>query len=457
MLNGVKKPPTSTIKHRLIADRGVIVFTGNHRDMFETNVTPLKSAVKRRQFLQLFTVGSGLALSGCGGGGGSGTVKVASSAGDSAVAPAPAPSPSATPTPVTETQVLAPPLNAPNPTQLRTRPTLPTQNTIIVDLSNFDPAKPVPGWSGKAPSQTSTGKYPADRDVYIIGHKSAVWSGTAVVRGGRHVHWLGGTYSTGVWARNFVGDACVEGVLVRFPFVATGKETGDGISLTPDATTLGRSKIFILNCRVENVDGFIDGEHGDCFQLASQYDAPNGFSGVPAEVTIERFTGTTGCQGLFLANQHFDSNGYTYSCQKLTLIDVNLRKTREKLLYKNGTAKGNFVLLYLIDLNATARGDRPYPRFFENVYVEPWKGETLVDCVYPTTKEISVSSTLKTSLAPVMGLTGSTLSYPSALQVNGPVIAGAPSQGDFAPAANAAGVGALGVPGIGYASPGYAA
>lgn len=327
---------------------------------------------------------------------------------------------------------------------------------LVLDLADFDPTSPVPGWNGTAPSQRSTGLFPQDRDLLVLGHPSMPWTGGGFVRGGRNVHWLGGCYERGPWLRDFAGDGCVEGVLTRPAFSAEGSETGDGVSVLPAASTLGQSAVSVLNCRTENIDGLVEAGHGDCFQLPSSYDPPDGYSSTPRTVTIERFTGSTGYQGLFLANQHFDSLGYQISCRGLRLQEVNLRKTRPQAMATPGVIHpGNVRLIYFIDLSDGARGDRPYPIQLDRVHLEPWSDEGLDGCLFPDLDAIATSSRL--DVRPRIASDGRSATFPPDLQIAGEVRLGSPSGGDFARAADDSGFGGVDVPGMGYVSPGYLA
>lgn len=336
---------------------------------------------------------------------------------------------------------------------LGTRPPTLTR-PIVVDLSRFDPAAKFPGWNGSSPDQRSTGMFPQDRDLLILGHSSAVWTGDGFIRGGRNVVWLGGTYDQNLWLRNFMGDACVEGVLVRFTGRAAGSETGDGITMAPDAKTGGRSNISIVNCRVEGVDGNRAGLHGDIFQMPAMYDAPSGYCATPRTVTIERLTGSTGYQGFYLAAQQF---GRTVpSCQRLTLQDVNVKKIRTQSMDALGKPSAHGInLLWLADATSDKGGDRPYPKVFRNVFLEPVAGEDLNSMMFPRIGQASVNRFTRTKLQPVIASNGTRAMFPSEMQVDGSVTYGRPPGGDFARQADSFGRGGNDIPGIGYQSPGY--
>lgn len=410
----------------------------------------------RRTLLQYFVGGAGLLVAACGEGGSSASDAIAVVKTPSEV-PAPTPTPTPTPTasPAPTLRVQAPQGRRVVP--LTTRPTPLASNAIVIDLNQFDPTLPYPGWDGKKPSQASSGKYPIDRDLKVLGHASLKWTGGGNIRGGHHVHWIGGAYIRGPWLRNFTGDACFEGLCTRENYAPYGAESGDSFSINPDPSTLATSKVFVLNCRAENIDGFFDGNHGDCFQLSSHYDAPAGYSSCPAEVTIERFTGTTGYQGLFLPNQHFDAvtNGYRYSCKKVSLIDVNLRKSRLNTYYSSGQVRGRVVLLYLIDTSNVNRGDQPYPKLFRNVYLEPFADEGLDGCIYPASNSTQVDPYIGSRIVPTFSADLRSVTFPASMLVDGAVQLGPPPDGDFARAADAKDVGGLDIPGIGYISPGY--
>lgn len=340
---------------------------------------------------------------------------------------------------------------------LQTRPPALALDAIIIDLSLFDPTKRFPGWNGNQPSQASTGRYPANRDLLIRGHNEKLWTGGGILRGGRNVHWLGGAYMKGPFLRNYTGDACFEGILTRSPYTASGNETyTDTLGIAPDSSTMGTSRFYGLNCRSENVDGFSDGTHGDVFQLPAQYDAPSGYCSTPSEVVLERVTGTTAYQGLFLASQHFDAGGgYDYTCRKFTAIDVNLRKTRAAVMSKAGVAGGPPILIYMIDTWAVSRGDKPYPKIFRNLFVEPYADEGLDGCIYPSSTCMSKVPYVNMPLPAIISGDGLSATYPPEMLLDGKIEMGPPPGGDFAKAAGADHIGGLDIPGIGYQSPGY--
>lgn len=338
----------------------------------------------------------------------------------------------------------------------RVPPALP--DALVIDLNSFDPSLGLPRWDGEKAVQGRGRAFPSTLDLKVIGHNRAVFRGKPGLKGGRNIVWIGGTYAEGPYASGFFGDIWLEGILTRFPFRPEGMETGDSFGLFPHSSTLGQSSISLLNCRVENVDGFYNGNHGDCFQIPSQYDPPKGFSATPRAVHIERFTGSTGYQGFFLPNQHFDAigNGYSHSLEQLTLIDVNLRQTRKLALFKNGKSLYPPPLIYFIDMSKDKRGDRPYRKYFRSVYLEPFAGNSMDDCIFPSRhKGNGFNPSTRTRLIPMAGPESNTIVFPQAMLLDGEIRLGPPANGDFAAAADARGRGGWNIPGAGYISPGY--
>lgn len=330
----------------------------------------------------------------------------------------------------------------------------PLIDAIKIDLNEFNPQQPYPGWDGRQPSQSAGAPFPHNRDLLILGHRSRIWTGRGAIRGGRNIHWLGGVYAPGPYARNFVGDAMVEGTVTDFPFAARGQNTGDGVTLAPDPETRGSSTICIANCRINNIDGFKDGNHGDCFQLPANFDR-SGWASCPGAVHIERLTGSTGYQGLFLAAQNFATAAQDRPPvpRILTLRDVNLRQTRANLLSSNGTAAGKVNLLYMADTTAHQMGDRPYPRHFENIYLEPLAGVRPLDCVFPDQSNRTRAHPL-IGLLPILASDERSLTFEPGMLTRGTVRFGSPPGGDFAHVRNGL-RGGRDAPGLRYVSPGY--
>jgi hypothetical protein len=312
----------------------------------------------------------------------------------------------------------------------------------------------------------SSGAYPLDRDILIKGHPAAIRTGTNRVTGGRRQFWLGGAYTKHPDPRGFIGSLTYEGLLIRFPpDQVIQHDLIDGLPARPkaDAYAAGTNKMFVLNCRVENVDGYLNtppspAAHGDLFQMPMIWDPAELDGGPFHEVIIERFTGSTGLNGLNLAQQHQDDAGNGYvpiGVESVILRDINLKKTRQHMLNSSSdptpVLTRNVDLLYLYDTGAGARGDRPFPITFDNVWLEPFASEGLAGCI----ASYGTNAFTGASLNPIIAGDGNSATWNAAFPIVGNVKKGPPTGGDFAVAAGVDGLGGLDIPGAGYVSPGY--
>lgn len=337
-------------------------------------------------------------------------------------------------------------------------PPLPTQNLITIDLNTFDPSKPFPGWDGKKATQevanTYANRFPSDRDILIKGHESQWWSGEPTLWGGRIVHLIGGSYTSVISLRRLFLCGIIEGTLVRIPYNPRYvRPTGDAFSIWADLSVPGVVSSYMLNNRVDTIDGAYAGVHGDMFQIPYNNNTGTTVSTVLKDAWIERLSGTTVPQGLMLAQQRASGASATLP-QRVTVLETDVAMAG--LYYENegyisgnpihGT--GNGAAVYLIDADTSTNGGLPYPISFEDLYVTPYGSNTLIDHLGP--KGVGVNSLVMTPVVDDLGRA----TYDPATLVDGYVQWGPRPGGDIVPY-NASGVGGFNIPGMGYSSPGY--
>jgi hypothetical protein len=219
--------------------------------------------------------------------------------------------------------------------------------------------------------------------------------GGLIIFGGRNVVLIGGVIEApdgqrkdlshrGLYLHGQTGTLHVEGLLIR------GDKLEEGINIDQRSGAV----LQLQNLRIEKVHGSFSGHHADLLQT---------WAG-PAELRIDRLTGTTDYQGFFLLpNQHFKGDvpkGFDF--RRINII---------------GTETSAYMLW------GPSRSS--YPVKIEDVWVRP----------NPRTKKF----TERDAFLWPKPATGDTTWQA--------VQAGTPPGGDFVPA---------GVAGLGYVSPGYA-
>lgn len=331
-------------------------------------------------------------------------------------------------------------------------------NPIIVDLNEFDPTGAFPGWDGTRPSQSTANsyanRYPSNRDVYVIGHRSAWWTGSATMYGGRRVKWEGGSYTQSVLIARCFMSGHIEGVRVRFPFdPVVVNYFGDGVTVYGDPTRNGQVQIYILNCRVDGVDGASAAGHGDVFQIPAGASSGTTISGIINKTYIERISATTAYQGLMLSQQKIDP-AITQMPELVSITDFDITALRDKLYTNLGTIVGNPVyrdnvsLIYPIDEANLLNSGIPYPIHMDNGYVRQVTGGDHRNGygAYGTGRN-------GITLSPLIDDNGR-LTYHESMLITGYTQIGDRPGGNLVPY-NASGKGGLNIPGMGYISPGY--
>jgi hypothetical protein len=166
------------------------------------------------------------------------------------------------------------------------------------------------------------------------------------------------------------------------------------------------------NCRYENLHGTTAGDHADCIQLNDS-----------AKILLDRFTGSTDYQGMFLGD---GVHG-----------EIVLRNTNFFIWRVPDTDSDGFQFLFIHRNNQAA--DAPDVTFDE-VYLKPRSDKTLQQSMYPD--NTSTPSTV---------VSGGQITFPNHSGWSGVVKAAPPPGGDFATLDGNVGRGTA----I-YQSPGYA-
>lgn len=242
---------------------------------------------------------------------------------------------------------------------------------------------------------------------YIVKLPAAIKNGTTHLRGGRNVVVIGGhirlpSYGTAGNANAFriqdnVGTVHIEGVYVDT--VADGQ--GDALAIDAD-----NSIVQVQNCRFAGLKGATDEYHADVIQP---------WGGVK-ELRVDKLTGTSNYQGLFLAVNLGPIGRATF------------KRTNIRMLPEWYAGAGGGFAIWI-------GNEEPYFTF-ENVYVEPRANRTLGNSVWPQTSDPEHPLVITNGFG----------TWPSLPRTTGGVHAGPPPGGDYVP---------VGVAGYGYVSPGY--
>lgn len=245
------------------------------------------------------------------------------------------------------------------------------------------------------------------KDYIVKLPSAAIKNGTTHLRGGRNVVVIGGhitlpSYGTAGNANAFriqdsVGTVHIEGVYVDT--VADGQ--GDALAIDAD-----NAIVQVQNCRFAGLKGATGEWHADVIQP---------WGGVK-ELRVDKLTGTSNYQGLFLA-VNLGPIG------RATFKRTNLRMLPE---WYAGAGGGYAIWI---------GNEEPYFSF-ENVYVEPRANRTLGNSVWPNASDPDHPLVITNGLG----------TWPSLPRTTGGVHSGPPPGGDYVP---------VGVAGYGYVSPGY--
>lgn len=291
-------------------------------------------------------------------------------------------------------------------------PVKPSDTSAPVEIPSSgggsDPSgRPKLKWAAPAMTNPTTLRLGTQRETvnldttkdYIL-QLPATPKASMTVKGGRNVIIVGGTLTldggAALYIDSAVGTVHIEGLLIDEKYDGEG----DGISIRAP-----KAIVQIQNTRVVNISGSEAGVHGDIIQAW----------GGTRELRIDRFTGSTGCQGLFLRPDVAPN-------QKMTLSRIDLN-------YNNNKVNEGGDLLFL------TTGCEMYPTTLSEVYIG-----TAMEWLTPGT---SAFPKPWTEGCPAT-VTSSSISWPS-LPITGKVTLGKPAGGEFVPA---------GAAGIGYTSPG---
>jgi hypothetical protein len=258
--------------------------------------------------------------------------------------------------------------------------------------------------------ETVTEMDPARDYVVVLPHRRKV--GATVLKGGHNVVVKGGWITippgapsgadrSAVYVKGATGTVHLEGLLID----GSGGGVGDGIVIAAPGAV-----VQIENVRVVGLRGSYREMHADVVQP---------WGGV-RELRIDRLTGSSNYQGLTIQPD-------LGPIGQATVDHANLRYT--------GTAPADGG--YLIWLTSGASSCQASPVTLFDVYVEPKRGRSLGNSVWPPARSpLGCGATVRRNAARW-----------HRLPARGAVLGGAPPDGDFVPA---------GVAGVRYRSPGYA-
>lgn len=249
-----------------------------------------------------------------------------------------------------------------------------------------------------------SGTYGNTEDV-ILTMPGSARTGDFETNGGRHIRVIGGAgTNTRMMFKDVRGSVYIEGLALTMTAAKDAFYIYGAAGTTPD--------IYLQNCRVIDVQGTIAGTHGDMVQFAG--DGPVG------RIFMDKFTGTSNCQGLFMPIQGTD----TITSAELSRID---------LAYRSGGDPTTYLLWFRDDQNGT-----PYPVTLENIWVSPRSGQNIAQhAIWP-------ASGTAGGIGAVNNGDG-TASWPSVNLITGYVTSGIPPS-SFVPSTSA---------GLNYVSPGY--
>lgn len=277
------------------------------------------------------------------------------------------------------------------------------------------------------PTGFYSGTFGATEDV-VLEFPAANRTSTLSVTGGRNLKAIGGSTVlgsgiSGTSVHRFAsvaGSVFLEGLLVDANIAAATPNRHDGLDIYgeayPGPYTLFPD-IYLQNMRVVGMNSSSALNHADVLQL----------QGAAKNVRIDKLTGQSNYQGLFLAPQ-----------SPVTSLDLR----RVNLAYEAGGDPVTY-LLWLLDTGVTP-AETPTPTRLRDIWITPRAGQTLRDhAVYPST---GLSDSNGQAVGALTADVGASAFWPAFLQANGVVSKGPRPQGDFVPASAV---------GWNYLSPGY--
>lgn len=264
----------------------------------------------------------------------------------------------------------------------------------------------------------------ADQD-YIIKLPSTVKIGGLQINGGRNVVVIGGhikldpsvttassdLYRRAIYIKNNNGTVHLEGIRIE----GDDATTFDGIAIASP-----NSIVQVQNVRIERLYGTHSGFHADMIQP---------FGGVK-ELRVDKFTGSSGYQGLQLASWSYIIGGV-----KLSRVNLSSRGA--------ATKQSGGQLIWLLGSTSGFLCSQAFPISFNEVYLLPRPdGWGFGSAVYPMRSLDDVG----VNCSGVQNADKTEISFPL-LPSTGVIKNGVPADGDFVPEA---------LSGLSYASPGYA-
>jgi hypothetical protein len=231
---------------------------------------------------------------------------------------------------------------------------------------------------------------------YVVKLPSGTKKGSTAIIGGRNVLIDGGHIAMpqgstditrrAIYLKNVAGTARIEDVFI---------EGTDGAYFDAIAIAAPNAVVEVINVRVEDVRGRASGYHGDIIQP---------FGGVK-KLYVDRLTGRSNYQGFYLE----ETGGQIGS---VSLNNVNLAYD----------ANSYDTTTFLVWWEACST----YPVTLRNVYIQPRSGQTVGrSAVYPNTDRPADCRARQS---------GNDVTWPTIGAINGKVIQGRPSTGDFVPA-----------------------
>ncbi len=254
---------------------------------------------------------------------------------------------------------------------------------------------------------------------YIINLPTTVTRKRRVqIEGGRNVVVIGGQIEISNVDNAFIIKSGDYGRVVHIEGVLISHESsiaqGDAFGISAPT-----SIIQIQNARVEHLQGYLDtesgGVHSDVIQTW----------GGSLEVRVDRLSGSSNYQGLFLVANYNTNNKFTFK-----RMDISLDPE-----WFAGAGGGGVVWL---DRGLSGGMGGPFPNEFVNFYGQPRSGTPLDLAVYPARNHSDPDQQAS--------MTDGYLTWPGLSWVTGGLYEGTPPGGDFVPSGTA---------GLNYSSPGY--
>jgi hypothetical protein len=243
------------------------------------------------------------------------------------------------------------------------------------------------------------------RDALLVLPDDRICGGFTL-RGGRNIRVVGGHVrlddpgrSRTIELRGQTGTVFLEGL-----FVDVDRHPADGIAIF----RAPRAHLVVQNARLENMSGEPDGLHGDVIHA----------QGAIARLTVERLTGRTGYQGLFLPWRPNDNQGRGHGPRELVLTHVDLAYAA---WFDPRDHVPPLLWLYSDLADGTSRRNEPRPTQLSEVYLSGGSVRGMLRPATPTEGLAGVGA-------------GGELRFAAWTRIEGEVTLGRPPGGPFVPA-----------------------